>query len=107
MFAGLSDALRELGGVYVDFGRQVAVGVDGVYVRSYRRDGRTVRLELVNQLAALADPYNQPFEIELRVVGLPAGEYDLVINGGPAQRSDAARLTHYPFKMTVERGKVK
>jgi len=99
LFAGLSDALRELGGVYVDFGKKVAVGVDGVYVRSYRLDGKTVRLDLVNQLAALPDPYDKPYEIELRVVGLPAGEYNLVINDGPAQRVDAARLAHYTMKI--------
>jgi hypothetical protein len=97
VFAGLSDVLRELGGVYVDFRKKVAVGVDGVYVRSYRLDAKTVRLDLVNQLAALPDPYDKPYEIELRLLGLPPGQYKLVINGGPAQRIDAARLAHYPI----------
>jgi len=95
VFAGLSDALEELGGVYVDFDKKVAVGVDGVYVRSYRLEGKTVRLDLVNQLTSLPDPYDKPYEIELRIVGLPAGEYDLVVNGGPAQQTDASTLAHY------------
>ena len=97
LFAGLSDALRELGGVYVDFGKKVAVGVDGVYVRSYRLDGKTVRLDLVNQLAALPDPYDKPHEIELCITGLPAGEYSLIINDQAPQRVDASRLARYPF----------
>ena len=100
LFAGLSDALRELGGVYVDFGKKVAVGVDGVYVRSYRREGKTLRLELINQLAALPDPYDKPYELELRVVGLPAGEYKLVINDGPARRFDAAQLARCSIEAT-------
>jgi hypothetical protein len=105
VFAGLSDALQELGGVYVDFGKKVAVGVDGVYVRSYRLDGQTVRLDLVNQLAALPDPYSKPFEIDLRIVGLAAGEYNLIVNGGSAQRIDAARLAHYSLTIAPD-GKV-
>lgn len=99
LFAGLSDALRELGGTYVDFARKTAVGVDGVYVRSFALEGKTVRLELVNQLAALPDPYKAAYEVELRVVGLPPGEYDLVINGSPARRVDAAKLEHYATKI--------
>ena len=95
VFAGLSDAVRELGGVYVDFGKKVAVGVDGVYVRSYRLDGKTVRLDLVNQLAALPDPYDKPYEIELRVVGLKSGRYQLIINGRPAIQVTDWELAHY------------
>jgi len=97
LFAGLSDALRELGGAYIDFTKNVAVGVDGVYVQSYHRDGTTLRIQLLNQLARLPDPYDKPYEIELCITGLPAGEYSLIINDQAPQRVDASRLAHYPF----------
>jgi hypothetical protein len=85
---GLSSAagmLERLGGAYVDFGRKLAVGVDGVYVRSYAVSGSQVRVNLQNQLGALPMPYVEPFPLDLRLEGLPAGKYQLSINGGAAQ----------------------
>ncbi len=95
IFTGLADADRMLGGCYVNVEKNYAVGVNGVYMRSYRLDGKTVRLDLDNQLAALSHPYDKPYEIELRIMGLPAGEYSLVINDQAPQQADASRLAHY------------
>ena len=97
IFTGLADATRMLGSCHIDVRSNLAVGVDGVYVGFYQLDGRTLRLDLVNQLAALADPYDAPYEVELSVAGLAAGDYELILNGGPARRIAAAQLEHYPI----------
>ena len=91
--AGIAHVMRRLGGVHVDFDSGIAVGVDGVRVAAFDRSGDTIRLTLESQLAELPAPYDRPYELELRVVGLPAGDYDLVINDEPARRLSAAELT--------------
>jgi hypothetical protein len=93
--AGAAHLLDRLGGAYVDFAKNIGVGVDGLKIASFQRQGDTVRLKLENQLAALPVPYDQPYAVELRIVGLPAGEYNLVVNDWPPRRIDAAELAHY------------
>jgi hypothetical protein len=69
-----------LGGAFVDFKRNIAVGVDGVHVKSFKLEGSQVRVDMDNQLAALPFPYSDPYPLELRIEGLPAGKYELIIN---------------------------
>jgi hypothetical protein len=64
------------------------VGVDGVHVKSFKREGSQVRVDLDNQLAGLPFPYSDPYAFELRIEGLPAGKYQLALNGGPARPID-------------------
>ena len=66
--------------------RGIAVGVDGVTVTGAELRGRTLRVTMDNPLAALPLPYELPWEIDLRVVGLPAGGHELVVNDGPPAR---------------------
>ena len=77
--------MERLGGAYVDFEHKVAVGVDGVYVKSYHVSGNQVRVNLENQLTALPMPFADAFPLDLRLEGLPAGKYQLSINGGAPQ----------------------
>ncbi|MBM4020951.1 MAG: hypothetical protein FJ284_01675 [Planctomycetes bacterium] len=101
--AGAAHVLAQLGGAYVDLARDITVGVDGVGVRAARREGRVVRIDLVDQLAALAMPYDAPRTIELRVVGLPdAGDFELVLDGGPPAPFSAAALA--ALELRVEGG---
>ncbi|MCE9556346.1 MAG: hypothetical protein K8T91_23605, partial [Planctomycetes bacterium] len=51
--AGVAHVMSRLGGVYVDFERNLAVGADGLKVESFRRQGNTISLKLVGQLAEL------------------------------------------------------
>jgi len=97
--AGMAHVMNRLGGAYVDFSKNLAAGVDGLKIVSFHRKGRTIRLKVENQLAALPMPYDHPYAVEVRMVGLPAGEYKLIINDGPAQRIDAARLAHYTVEV--------
>jgi hypothetical protein len=78
---GAADALHTLGGIYVDFAQQIAVGVNGVYVRGFNQDGETVQIEVDNQLAALPHPYTDPYTTTLRLHGLPPGDYRVAVNG--------------------------
>jgi hypothetical protein len=98
--AGMAHVMNRLGGAYVDFEKNVAVGVDGVKLVSFQRQGETVHLNLENQLAALPAPYDQPYTVELRIVGLPAGQYTLRINDRPPQRVDAGQLSHYSITVS-------
>jgi uncharacterized protein YyaL (SSP411 family) len=98
--AGVAHVMDRLGGVYVDFEKNLAVGVDGVQVTSFQRQGPTLRLKLESQLAALPVPYDEPYSIELRVVGLPPGQYTLYLNDRPPQQVDSDALSHFSFLET-------
>jgi hypothetical protein len=98
--AGVAHVMDRLGGVYVDFDKNLAVGLDGVKVISFQRQGQTLRLKLENQLATLPVPYDEPYSIELRVVGLPPGQYTLYLNDRPPQQVDADALSHFSFLET-------
>jgi hypothetical protein len=78
--AAAADLLQRLGSAFIDFKRSVAVGVDGVYVNSFKLEGAQIRVDLDNQLAALPFPYSAFYPIELRIEGLPTGKYELIIN---------------------------
>ena len=52
-----AELLDALGSAYIDFQRNIAVGVDGVRVSGFQIDGRRITVDLNNQLAALPFPY--------------------------------------------------
>ncbi len=91
--AGVAHVMQRLGGAYIDFEKNLAVGVDGLKIVSFCRQGDTIRLKLQSQLAALPVPYDQPYTVELRMAGLPEGRYTVQINDEAPRRLDAARLT--------------
>ncbi len=95
--AGVAHVMQRLGGAYINFEKNLAVGVDGLGIVSFQRQHRTIRLKLESQLAALPSPYEEPYSVELRIVGLPGGEYALHINDYPPRRVDAAALSHFSF----------
>jgi hypothetical protein len=68
VFTGLAEARRELGGLYVDPARRMAVGVDGVRMVRADFSGDAVRLELENGLAAssLKQPWESAFSFPVR-----------------------------------------
>jgi hypothetical protein len=86
--AAAAELLEQLGGAFVDFKRNIAVGVDGIYVKSFKLEGSQVRVDLDNQLAALPFSYSDPYPLELRIEGLPPGKYQLVLNGSAARPID-------------------
>jgi len=79
--AAAATLLRHLGGAYLDFAKNLGVGVDGVYVKSFACHGKRIQVELVNQLALLPSAYDSTYPIQFRIEGLAAGKYQLVVNG--------------------------
>lgn len=78
--ASAAETLRLIGGVYVNFEKNIAAGVDGVSVKRFQCDGRLINLEIDNLLARLVMPYENSFPADLIITGLPRGDYELSIN---------------------------
>ena len=93
-----ADVLRQLGGIHVDVERDLAVGVDGLAVREYALEGRTLRIELSRLLSALPVPHGVPYDVVLQVDGLPdEGSYNLVIGNEAPVALTRAQLAAYPI----------
>ena len=97
--ASAAGLLQQLGSAFIDFKRNIAVGVDGVYVKSFKLEGRQISVELDNQLAALPFPYSTPYHFDLRIEGLPAGKYKLVVNGSAALAVELPAPTGIQFDL--------
>ena len=78
--ASAAELLRQLGSLYIDIDRGIAVGVDGVAVRSFRRRGKFVYLEVANQLADLPLPWVQALQLDLCIKSSEPGTFQLLIN---------------------------
>lgn len=101
--AGLADALRDLGGAYVNVGENLAVGVDGVRIAGFEFDDRSLRVNIENHLGALPMPYDKPFEIDLKVEGLPdEGPYTLIVNEGEPIEVTAKQLASHNLTIQPE-----
>lgn len=81
VFTGLAEALRGLGGIYIDFGKNLFVGVDGIRVDEATIEGDKIHLKLTNMLNELKLPWQAAFTTNLRFKGLEKKEYRLIING--------------------------
>jgi hypothetical protein len=97
--AGAAELQRVLGGIFIDAKHHVAVGIDGVEIKDYAVDVRTIRLNFRNQLAELPFPWKEPYFADLRIVGLEKGEYQLVVNGGPPRTVTDADLQRFPLRI--------
>jgi len=94
-----AELLRHCEGVFVDANRGVAVGIDGITVKSFVRDATTLRLELENQLATLSRPWEEPHRVNLRIVGLEPGIYRLILNGDPPRDVTESELQRFPMEL--------
>jgi hypothetical protein len=79
--AAAAELLRLLGGMHIDAASHTKIGVDGIWVRNFRREGRLLQIEIDNQLAELPVPYEEQFAIDATIVGLDAGMYHVQLNG--------------------------
>ena len=80
VYTGLSEALWALGGAYINIGKNLFAGVDGVRVNevNYRPGHLSVSIEA--DLFKLKEPWHRAHEIELRIEGVNAEDYFLKIN---------------------------
>jgi len=80
VFTGLAEVGRALGGVYIDFGNGLQVGVDGLTVQNAAIKGNIVTLGIDVDLASLEVPWNQEYVTDMRIGGLKGNDYLLAIN---------------------------
>ncbi len=97
--AGVADALRNLGSAYVNFAKNLAVGVDGVEITSFKMRGNTILIELENKMAALPFPYEKNYRINLKIVGLDEQEYQLVINNSQPKKVSVEQLANFSLEI--------
>lgn len=95
-----ADVLRQLGGLYVNVENDLAVGVDGLAVQFSGLQNRTLTIEISELLSALPVAYDKPYEVILKVEGLPdEGPYDLVIGNRAPVTLTEAQLAAYPIEI--------
>ena len=95
-----ADVLRQLGGLYLNVERDLAIGVDGLAIKSFTLEGRTLTVEILELLSALPMPYGKPYRVLLTVDGLPdEGSYDLVIGSQSPITLSKAQLAAYPIEI--------
>lgn len=93
---GVADVMRELGGLYINIKKNLAVGVNGINVKSFRVEGRTIYIGIDNFLKNLPLPFDKFFTVELKVEGLKdAGTYELVLNEAQFKGLTAGQLKSY------------
>jgi len=81
IFTGLSDAMRELGGAFIDVEKGIMVGVDGVTISGFNLSGTTINISMKPMLSMLKLPWKSPYKINLRITGIrDDGNYDLFVN---------------------------
>jgi hypothetical protein len=94
IFTGLAEAGRALGGVYIDFDKEIFVGVDGIQVEKAELIGDEIHLTLNNSLANLTEPWTNIYSANLVVKGLEKSKYQLIINGSkPKEIGNDSGLT--------------
>ena len=77
-----ADVLKQLGSVYIDVARDIAVGVDGLAVDGYHLEGHSLTIDITKLMSELPSPYEEPYPAVIRIEGLPdVGPYDLTIDG--------------------------
>ena len=98
--AAAAHLMNRLGGVYINFEKNIAVGIDGVSVESYSLKDNKISIRLISLLAGLKVPFKGTFSLEMRLEGIADGNYQLVLNNGKAVRATAKDLA----KLKVEAG---
>ena len=86
VFTGLAEAGRALGGVYIDFEKEMFIGVDGIRVDKAVLQDNEVHLKVTNMLADLTLSWEKSYTTKLHVRGIAPGNYKLIINGNKPQQ---------------------
>jgi len=82
--AAAAQLMNQMGGAYIDFKNNIAVGIDGISVVNYSLTDHNITLTMKSLLSGLKAPYDKPFVIELRMIGLEPGNYKISLNGSSA-----------------------
>jgi len=94
---GLSAAahvLRQLGGVYINFDKDIAVGVDGVSIDSYKLEGPKITIKMRSLLSELTVPFDEPFTLVMVIEGLSEENYKFIFNDSDVLLFTSLELSH-------------
>lgn len=94
--AAASHLMNHLGGAYIDFKDNIAVGVDGVSVEQYELSNDNINISLRSLIAELPVPYDEPFTIEIRMSGLEDKSYNLKLNNTTVASYSKNKLSSLP-----------
>jgi len=94
--AAAAHVMDQLGGVSIDFEKDLAVGVDGISVEDYELTGSKISISLRSLIADLPVPFDEPFTIEMRLSGLSEKNYDIELNGAEALSFSRIELNSLP-----------
>ncbi|TSA32490.1 MAG: hypothetical protein D4R64_16000 [Porphyromonadaceae bacterium] len=92
--AAAAHLMHKLGGIYINFERNIALGIDGISVDRYSVKNGEINISMKSLLAELPVPFNEPFTLEMRMEGLPEQNYELIINGGDPIKATVKDLAH-------------
>jgi hypothetical protein len=81
--AAAAHLMSQMGGAYIDFKNKLAVGIDGVSITDYDQTDNKIAITMNSLLKGLKVPYDKPYTIDLRLVGLEPGNYTVSLNGNP------------------------
>jgi hypothetical protein len=90
--AAAAHLLYKLGGAYINFEKNIALGIDGISVTSYSVKNCKINISMKSLLAGLPVPFNETYNLEMRIAGLPEDNYELVLNNGPVINLTAKEL---------------
>ena len=83
-----------VGGGYVDFERQIAVGADGLTISYPSESNNCVRIRVQGKFASLPVPWNKPYRTHLTFNRDSADDTRLIaINDSPPLRIEGAAQT--------------
>ncbi len=77
VYTGLAEAMRNLGGLYLNTDKQISVGVDGLRINKIEYKGNSVVLDVESWLSGkyLSDPWRKPYFTSLYIDGDPEWIY--------------------------------
>ena len=77
IYTGLAEAKRNLGGLYINTGKQISVGVDGLRINKIEYEEGSVKIEVESWLSEkhLSDPWDKPYYTSLLIDGDPEWIY--------------------------------
>ena len=100
--AAAAHVMDQLGGVYFDVKKDIALGIDGVSVTQHSLEQNAIHLGLQSLFTGLNVPFDQEFEIELRVVGLEDKNYQFILNNEPSVELRSTQLRNLKLVVTPD-----
>ena len=88
VYTGLAEARRNLGGIYINTRKEIAVGVDGLKINKITFEKESVSINVESWLSGdyLSDPWSKPYHTSLFIEGSPKSIFlndeEIPVTGG-------------------------